>query len=258
MRMWGLALVLAVLTVTTATASAGSGSTPFTLVFEGSRVAAQEIDMFAFGARDEGSFEAGPPLCDAGSAVDLEQRLADGWMTGLRRFDCEGGDGSVIARTWVLDGDPSWGYEGGAWQIIEGDGDFKRLRGKGTYARVLLDDGATSEVWRGVVDFDDVAPQVTVRKITLERPRRPGGAYVVRVSFRAHDDFGGPVSYLVTARSRFLLAAKYDTALPETSSVVLHVRPRTDDRMVRLEIEASDPLGNVRSIARTRALLSAS
>ena len=68
----------------------------------------------------------------------------------------------------------------------------------------------------------------------------------------------GPVSFLVTARSRVLLAAKYGVALPDTSGVVLNVLPRAGERRVRLDIEASDQVGNVRTIVRTRALPRAS
>ena len=113
-------------------------------------------------------------------------------------------------------------------------------------------------MWRGLVDFDDVPPQIIVLGISIAKPRKPGGAYVVRLAFRARDASGGPVSFLVTARSRGLLAAKYGVALPETSFVVLNVLPRAGERRVRLDIEASDQVGNVRAVFRTPALPQAS
>jgi hypothetical protein len=225
------------------------------LEFDGSRTTSTDTRGFAFGFRDEGSFSALPPLCDHGSGGDVEQAVVNGLLTGLRRFECDGGSADVIARTWVLGGDPSWGYEEGAWQIVEGTGDFERLHGKGTYVRVLLSDGATSEVWRGLVDFDDVPPLLTLRGISIHKPRRPGGAYVVRISFKACDASGGPVSYLVTGRSSLLLAAKYGIAGSGTTSVVLGVHPRAAEHSVRVEIEAADQVGNERLIARTRPLV---
>ena len=227
MQKFAIAIVLCALTLFATTASAGSGRAPFMLVLEGSRTASQATEKLAFGFRDEGAFTALAPMCETGHAVDLEQLLTDGWLTGLRRFECRDG-GTIIARTWLLGGDPSWGYEDGAWLIVAGTGAYAGLRGKGTYVRAFLDDasGSIAEVWRGLVDFDDVPPQITIAGISVVPPRRPHGAYVVRLAFTARDASGGPVSFLVTAKSGALLAAKYGIAVGETSSVVLNVRPR--------------------------------
>jgi hypothetical protein len=230
------ALVLTALTVVTASASAGPGMRAFALAFE------------------DGSFTALPPLCETGRAIDGERLVDHGLLRGLRRFDC-GVDGSVSAHTWLLAGDSSWGYEEGAWQIVAGTGAYERLRGKGTFIRATLEDGSGSaELWQGVVDFDDVPPQVTVRGISVDRPRWPGGAYTVRVSFVARDASGGPVSYLVAARSSVLLAASYGIARPGTTAVALRVRPRAAEQSVSVEIEAVDQVGNVRTVARARSV----
>ena len=239
MPKFAVALVLAALTVVTVSSAASAERTEFALAFE------------------NGSFSAAPPLCETGDAVDGERLVANGLLTALRRLECGDGRGSVVARTWALGRDPGWGYpewgyEEGAWQIVEGAGDFERLRGKGTYARVLLDDGATYEVWRGVADFDDIPPQVVVRELSVKK--RPDGAHVARVVFSARDASGGPVSYLVAAKSSTLLAAAYGIARPGMTSVALRVRPRAGERSVRVEIEATDQVGNERAIVRVRAL----
>jgi hypothetical protein len=250
------ALVLvAALTLVTATASAGPGRAAFNLVFEGSRIASPETEKFAFGFRDEGPFSALAPMCDKGFAFDLEHVLTDGWVTALRRFDCGNGE-SIVARSWWTAGDRSWGYEEGAWLIVAGTGAYEALRGKGTYVRAFRDDAPASiaEVWRGVVDFDVVPPQVTVSRISIAAPRRPRGPHVVRLTFSARDASGGPVSFLATARSSTLLGAKYGIAGSGETSVVLSVRPRSGDRAVRLEIVATDQVGNERTIVRLRAL----
>jgi hypothetical protein len=231
-----------------------------TLVFAGERTTSADTETFAFGFRDEGSFSALPPFCEAGHAVDVERRLTDRWMTALRRFDCGNEAGTILARTWLLGGDPSSGYEEGAWLIVSGTGTYERLRGKGAYVRAFLQgtsDGSsrsTAEMWDGVVDFDDVPPQVTVLGISVERPQRRDSSYRIRVAFRARDALAGPVSYFVTAKSSVLLAAKYGIASSGTSSVALDVRPAGGERTVRLGIEASDRVGNLSTIVRTRVL----
>ena len=225
---------------------------PFMLVFEGSRTASSETETFALGFRDEGLFTALAPMCDTGLAVAIENRLADGWMTELRRFECGGGAGSIIARTWLLDGDPSLGYEAGAWLIVAGTGAYEGLRGKGTYVRAFLEGEPASiaEVWRGLVDYDDTAPEVALGKISVTTPHQPGGAYLIRLRLSARDPAGGQVTFLVTARSSILLAAKYDTAPSGSASVVLRMRPRAGERRVRLEVAANDQVGNERTVVR--------
>ena len=81
-------------------------------------------EKFAFGFRDEGMFTALAPMCEKGYATDLEHVLTDGWVTALRRFDCGDGE-SIVARTWRTAGDPSWGYEEGAWLIVAGSGAYR-------------------------------------------------------------------------------------------------------------------------------------
>jgi len=237
MRRFAVAVLLAVLVVVPGAMSANAESTPFALVFG-----------------DEGPFMALAPMCAAGTAVELEQTLTNGWLTTLRRFDCADGD-SVLARTWLLWGDPAAGYEEGAWRILGGSGAYGRLRGKGTYVRAPFEEtGSIAEVWRGLVDLDDVAPQVTVTRASVSAQRQPGDAYVVRLAFRARDASGSPVSFLVTVRSSILLAAKYGSAGPGPTSIVLKVSPRTGERLVRLEISAIDHVGNERVIGRVQAL----
>ena len=77
--------------------------------------------------------------------------------------------------------------------------------------------------------------------------------YVVRLTFSARDASGGPVSFLVTARSSTLLAAKYGIAAHGTSSVALDVQPAGGRAHSALEIEATDQVGNEPAIVRTRA-----
>ena len=225
---------------------------PFMLVFEGSRTASSETETFAFGFRDEGSFTALAPMCDTGLAVDIENRLADGWMTELRRFDAGAAPGASSPGRGSWMGIRRWATRTGAWLIVAGTGAYEGLRGKGTYVRAFLEGEPASiaEVWRGLVDYDDTAPEVTLGKISVTTPHQPGGAYLIRLRLSARDPAGGQVTFLVTARSSILLAAKYDTAPSGSASVVLSVRPRAGERRVRLEVAANDQVGNERTVVR--------
>jgi hypothetical protein len=80
-------------------------------------------------------------------------------------------------------------------------------------------------------------------------------AFAVRVGFAARDGVGAaPVSYLVSAWNRFLLTAKAGTTVSGTAAVVLHVRPGTGGRTIKIKIEASDQVGNDRRVVRTLKL----
>ena len=169
MPRFAIALVLCALTLFATTASAGPGRAPFMLVLEGSRTASQATEKLAFGFRDEGAFtRTGPDVRDGTrgrSRATPDGRLADRAppVRMSRRRDHH--------RAHLADSaeDPSWGYEEGAWLIVAGTGAYAGLRGKGTYVRAFLDDasGSIAELWRGLVDFDDVPPQITVAGISV-------------------------------------------------------------------------------------------
>src|SRR5205814_2171133 len=113
---------------------------------------------------------------------------------------------------------------------------------------------AFTDTWRGVVDFDNIAPTIKVRRATATRLGK-GRSYVLRLSFACPDNVAGNnVSYTVligTAASDLAKRAGKTTA---AASLSLRVRPPRSARFVSVDITATDPVGNLRTTARRVAL----
>jgi hypothetical protein len=244
--------VLAALAVTATTLTAVAGATPtaFTLAFTGAHTPATIPSNS--GVQHEGPFTASSPLCSSGYAVDarFEGPIA------VRRHNCDDGSGSFTARI-----DPAVAeHEGsGGWQIVEGTGAYEKLRGKGTFTGVHVSGDLASwptivyrTTWKGVVDFDDVGPEIAVSAATLRRLARPRGTHLLRIAFSARDG-GGAVTYRLaatTAGTYVPLAARSGETNGETITFALRLRLH-GARSVRIEIGASDPLGNERVLVRS-------
>ena len=193
-------------------------------------------------------------MCAAGYAVDVRND------TGLlRRYTCGDGSGSftaLIGPSFLAEYGGAGGG-GGTWQIVDGTGDYTKLRGKGTFTAVVLtgavgvfNDLTYRTTWDGVVDFDDVAPGVTISRTSLRRLKRE--TYRLDVSFSARDS-GGAVSYTLAVTkpgSTFPLAARAGTTATGTASISIPLRLR-GSRTVKITIVAADPVGNERSVAST-------
>jgi hypothetical protein len=238
----------------------------FELAIEGSFVKTRPSDRFPLGYRREGSFTASTPFCSGGESVDLEYRRSGNWIMELRRFTCSDGSGSVTARMgtwgWGDDDVPAWSE--GFWQIVEGAGRYRELRGVGTWVS-SPEDGATEgdgaikrnqrrsndlQFWQGQVAFDDEAPTVAVSKARAPRVRGAPLEYLVQVELSIHDNVPTtPVSYFVTARGRYVLAGKSDTTSSGKASIALRVRLDKPSRRIRLRIEVWDPVGNEVAVA---------
>jgi len=109
---------------------------------------------------------------------------------------------------------------------------------------------AFTDTWRGLVDFDNIAPTIKVRRATATRLGK-GRSYVLRLSFACPDNVAGNnVSYTVligTAASDLAKRAGKTTAI---ASLSLRVRPPRSARFVSVDITATDPVGNLRTTAR--------
>jgi hypothetical protein len=201
-----------------------------------------------------GTFRSLAPFCAGGHVVDLGRGLSGRWISGLRRFSCSDGSGSVTVRTWLIEMDEAAASESGVWRIVAGNGAYASLRGKGAYARVLLegDGGSTSarETWAGDAAVDAAAPTVAISGISAARASTPGWS-VVRIAFSTSDrDRRSPVDFLVSASNRYLLAARSGTTATGTAVVALRVRAGRGGRTIRLKLEASDRVGNTTTIVR--------
>ena len=215
-------------------------------------------NVLAIGSRPAGTFRSGAPYCAAGSVLELRRGLSGRWITTDRRFTCSDGSGSVTARMWLMGMDEGARFEEGVWRIVAGTGVYTTLRGMGAYTRALVDGegGATArEVWAGDADFDAVAPRVGISAISVGRAVARDGSHVVLVALTAKDgEHGSGVDFIVSARNRFLLAAKSGRIVSGAAAVALRVRPGTGGRTIRLKVEATDRVGNATTVVRTLTL----
>lgn len=241
-------------TVGALTGAAGATPSPFHLI----EVGPVEQALVAAPVH-KGTFSASAPFCSSGSAIDL-WASATRPTVSYRMLTCDDGSGALTVRLVDTEAEHTPGRTG-IWQVIEGTGSYAELRGMGTFTGIRLgDDAAQPETlssrteWKGLIDFDVVAPPIVVLRSSSSK--RPDGSYVVNVAFTAADDIdGNRVSYRVTAaRSRRLLASKQGDLVTGTTSVSLRIRPLGRPRTIRLEIEAWDAVGNMRSVARSQEL----
>jgi hypothetical protein len=247
----GVATLLGVAVLVTGIGRASPSS--FELVMNGFHTAAGPPEKFSFGFRHEGPFAASAPFCSSGYAVDLEYLAQP--VTGLRRFACSDGSGSITARKFVLSANAQFTHEEGVWAIVEGTGPYSTLRGKGTYVNDFVSgnpaDHITTtfrETWRGVIDFDVRPPDVSISQASAKRLRRPKGAYSIRIAFSARDGSeGNMVSYSISVSGYPVYRSGRTSG---TVSTTFRVRPSPRVRRLRLVVVASDPVGNETRVTR--------
>lgn len=169
-----------------------------------------------------------------------------------RDFTCRDGSGSV---TMVIVR-PVLEHLGGTstWRIVEGSSQYAQLRGHGTWTSSGGDPRFRS-VLTGIVDFDTVAPTISIALASSQKLRRPRGAYLLRTSFSARDGDGNVVSYRVTASVRGEpLATRRGETTSGQVSLSFPIRPPARSRTVRIAISASDRMENERTISRSLKL----
>lgn len=248
-----LVVGLAALLCVGATTVAGA-PTSFELVFDGRHVPATIPS--ASGVMHVGPFTASPPFCPSGTVTDLEFQ---GSAAVTRSYTCDDGSGGIRISVTT----PAVEHETGGtgrWRILDGTGEYASLRGNGTWtsARLAGDPSDFASVVfrstsRGAVDFDADAPRIVISRASATKLRRPQGAYLARISFSARDNVpGNRVSYVleVTAGSSVSapLARKAGTTASGLVTLAFRIRPSKRLRRVRLEIMASDPLDNRRTL----------
>ncbi len=219
----------------------------FQLVFDGRHVPA--TFPTPTGLMHVGPFTTNSQLCPSGHAKDIAQddQLA------TRQFTC---DGSGAQFTALIT--PHLNEHGGTgtWQIVDGTGPLADLRGKGTWESVLL--GGTSSnpasitfrsTWKGVVAFDATPPTISLGSVNVRRLKKPRHSYVVRLRVTLDDDNGNAVSYAIALSDSVRPFATLAFRTGETSTgavaTAFSVRPTARTRVLRLKIDATDPLGNV-------------
>jgi hypothetical protein len=252
------ALVTLVLLVGTPTLVAAPSS--FQLVFEGRHVPST---IATSSVMHVGTFTASAPFCASGTVADLE--FQGGGQAVLRQYSCADASGSITVRSTFPNVEHETGSGEGAlrhWKVLAGAGRYASLRGRGAWASVRLGGSDDPLEWAtvtfratatGVADLDAEAPQIAISRLTATSLRRPTGTYLVRVAFSARDNTpGNEVAYRLSVFNGrgAQLALKPGTTTSGTVSAALRVRPGIS-RVLRIEIVASDPLGNERTVNRT-------
>jgi hypothetical protein len=238
--------------------SAGTTAPPsFELVFDAHR---EPADFSPIGSVPVGSFTASGSFCPSGRATTIDVR-AEATIQLVRLLTCADGSGSATAIVSFASGS----FEDsttGAWRIVSGTGQYTNLRGRGTFSAVRtggdpndLESITFRSTWKGVADHDNAPPAIAFSRTSVTKLRRPAASYVLRVAFSAEDAPGSPVLYraTVTARGAFLGSKVGETASGKASAAI-RLRAPKGVRRLRIEIAASDALGNESKVSRGVAL----
>ncbi len=215
-------------------------------------------DAFPFGWRHTGTFTASAPFCSSGTAVDLAVDLLNG-DDDVRLYTCGDGSGSLtVAHEMFEEHKAPWTN---TWRIIGGTGKYRDLRGKGSYQGEFLsgDPEFTLSVTyrstlRGLVDFDSVAPTITIASAKVTRLKRPASTYAVRLALLVRDNkAGNKVTYAVAVvpdGEEIPAAAKSGSTTASKLQMTFRVRLGRSVRAVVLRLRSADDIGNLRETSR--------
>ncbi len=205
-----------------------------------------------------GTFESSAPFCASGTWRDTSDRSNGVRVYYQRVHTCGDGSGTIVLATIVPDHKrvPLETWVGDA-TIVRGTGAYEHLRGKGRVTGVRHDEVAFTDTWRGLVDFDDVAPQARIGAVVVKRVTQKGRTFSLRVPVSARDNVAeNAVSYELTILADATAVAKRSGTLPTGSATLgfSRVKPGVPVRRLQLVLVAHDPLGNERTARKTIAL----
>ena len=258
-----VALVGVAAGLTIGVGGAGATSTvavPFELVVDGRHEKMPRSPEFPFEVRHAGTFTATSPFCASGTFADLTNDFLQS-SVDLRLYTCADGSGTLTTQQedWFEHKKP---YTD-TWLIVGGTDRYANLRGKGVYVGGPALTGEDSEdlfpvtyrcTFRGMVDFDAVAPTIAASSATLTRLRQPAGSYSLRLRVAMRDNQrANAVAYMVAvepAGGGLYLAEKKGSGPAGKVTITLRIRPESGARKVLLHLRAEDPLGNWRWVTR--------
>jgi hypothetical protein len=201
-----------------------------------------------------GTFTTGASWCTSGSVAEIS--IDSTTDTATRRFTCAGG-GDFTATVRPL---PAEHGGSGTWQIVGGTGPLADLRGKGTFASALVsghpDDPTTivfRSTWSGVADFDVDPPTVALKAVVVHKLKRPVGTYTLRLALSLTDSGGGRVAYVLQIVDPKKPTRAFIYKLGQTGGDVtstFRIKVPVTMRAVRLEVDASDAVGNTAAFSR--------
>jgi hypothetical protein len=93
---------------------------------------------------------------------------------------------------------------------------------------------------------------IDISRANVAKLRRPPGSYVLRLKFSVRDAPGNLVRYriAVVGNGRFL-ASRLGATRSGGAAATIRVRPARKVRRLRIEITATDPLGNAARASRS-------
>jgi hypothetical protein len=241
-----------------AAVAGGSAAGSFELVLEGRHEAMPVSTAFPNGLRHTGTFSSGVPFCASGTAVDVTSD-ASLETADSRVYTCDDGSGTltIAAEPFYEHNDP-WSAH---WSIVEGTGRYAGLRGQGAYRGEIVSGDPSQPLTvtyrstlQGVADADAVAPTIAVVSAKATKLGRPAGAYSLKLTLMIRDDVeGNPVAYTLTVVGGGAeLARKTGTTASLSVSATIRVRPASKRvRTLRIQVTATDPVGNEASYARS-------
>jgi hypothetical protein len=235
--------------VAVAAVAGGAATTPFALVLDGGHVAATIPSPS--GLEHAGTFTASAPACATGHIADVR------WDAPaiIRRYICDDGSGTFVARITTEEAEHGDSGAGGTWRIVDGSGAYAQLRGKGTFRGVqtggtILDFASITfrATWSGAVGFDAVAPTLSISQPKVQKITH--GTYRVAFALSARDA-ANAVSYdvVVTAANGEPVAKRSGTAASGRASAPISLQTQ-GGRTLRVAATASDAVGNATSTVR--------
>ena len=249
-------LIVVAAVAASANAAAAGGPTPFQLLFDGHHVA---LSTSPNGFGHAGSFTASAPLCPAGNAADSRVTVGQE-VSSTRVYKCDDGSGTFTVRVNNI---PSEHVVAGTgtWLVMSGTGTYAKLRATGTWKTLTTHGDETNILGltyttrtQGSGYIDTVAPQLGFTRATVKKLASPG-AYSVKVVFFARDSSTEGANYRLTARagSRTLNSKSGQTSVG-TTTTTLTARPPKGTKSLRLQLRATDPVGNASTITRSLTL----
>ena len=198
-----------------------------------------------------GTSTANAPFCSSGTAVDLAVNLLNGSDDDTRRYTCGDGSGSLTLVQEMFEEHKSPWVN--TWRIVAGTGRYADLRGRGSYEGEFLSGDPDivltvvfRSTFRGLVDFDSVAPAITVSKARITKLTRPARTYVIHLALSVRDR--NTTSYVVKAipeGGEIPVAAKSGKTTSGKVGLTFRLRLSRSVRVLVFEISATDEVGNV-------------
>jgi hypothetical protein len=231
---------------------ASAAPTQFSLTFDGAHFTDAS---FPDGIQHDGRFTASAPFCSAGRAYDVEHVVTEsGFLDVMRRHVCDDGSGSMTAFMPVARNEHGGK---GTWKIVEGTGKYATLRGFGTYIGTRISGDPLDfpsivyrTAWSGVVDFDADPPAVESIAASARKLQKPTRTYSLRIAVRARD-VSTPIAYTVDVRSGTTpLGFKKVSTASGLATMTLRIRPPRSAHSVRVQLAATDAVGNTANASR--------